>query len=186
MENQFYDPPRDQIAPQNQPIFDKPNSAIGFVPNLYAAFAHSENALGTYVQFQNAPSSLSKKGKEAINLVVSEINNCRYCWSTHTVTGKMNDFTDEQIIEIRKGAATFNQKPDALVKFAKSIAEQKGRIKNTTVAFFAAAYTKGNAVDSIITIADKVTVNYLHNRTSDRFDFPMAETLPEKALAVPA
>ena len=46
---------------------------------------------------------MSNKEKEAVNLIVSEVNGWLYCKSAHTVIGKMNGFTDEQLLDIRKG-----------------------------------------------------------------------------------
>ena len=42
------------------------------VPNLYAALAHSETALGNHLAFQNAKSSINGKAREVVNLVVSQ------------------------------------------------------------------------------------------------------------------
>ena len=50
-----------------------------------------------YLAFQTAKTSLNNKEKEAVNLVVSEVNGCRYCQSAHTVLGKMNGFSESDI-----------------------------------------------------------------------------------------
>ncbi len=174
----FTVPARDEVSPDNQLIFDNLKAGLGFVPNLYATIAYSANGLGTYLQLQNAKTSLSKKEKEVVNLVVSQENDCRYCQSAHTVLGKMNGLTDEQIIDIRQGSASFNPKLDALVRLTKEITAQKGRPSGVTLdAFFAAGYTNESLVDVIIAIADKVVMNYLHNITEVPIDFPLAPEL---------
>jgi AhpD family alkylhydroperoxidase len=148
------------------------------VPNLYATMAYSENGLGNYVALQSGKSSLRGKEREAINLVVSQVNGCRYCQSAHTVLGKMNGFADDQVIQIRKGSAPFDIKLDALVKLVKSITETKGNADKTLVDnFFAAGYNEGNLIDAIIIIGDKVIMNYLHNLTQIPIDFPLAPEL---------
>lgn len=177
----FSVPSRNQVSEKNQAIFDNLQKAVGFVPNLYATFAHSETALENYLNFQNAKTSLSKKEKELVNLVVSQVNECRYCLSAHTVIGKMNGFTDEQVLEIRTGRATFDAKYDALARFTHEVADKKGRVNQKALdSFIAAGYTKGSAVDVILAVADKVVMNYLHNLTSIPVDFPEAPVL-EKA-----
>ncbi|WP_319480222.1 carboxymuconolactone decarboxylase family protein [uncultured Draconibacterium sp.] len=55
--------------------------------------------------------------KKAVTLVVSQVNGCIYCLSAHTVLGKMNGFTDEQLLKIRN-AKSENAKLNALVKLA--------------------------------------------------------------------
>ena len=110
----FNVPTREEVSTNNQEIFDNLKKAIGFVPNLYATIAYSDTALGNYLQFQNAKTSLSKKEKEVVNLVVSQVNGCKYCQSAHTAIGKMNGFTDDQILELRQGSFSSD---DKLAKF---------------------------------------------------------------------
>lgn len=169
---------REQASPANQAIFDSLKQNLGIVPNLYAAMAHSEHGLGNYITFQSGKSSLRGKEREIINLVVSQVNNCIYCLSAHTVLGKMHGLTDEQVIEIRKGGASFDHKLDALVKLVKSITENKGRTDESLLDnFYAAGYNEGNLVDAIIIIGDKVIMNYLHNLTKVPVDFPVAPAI---------
>jgi AhpD family alkylhydroperoxidase len=49
---------------------------------------------------------IKQQRKEVVNLAVSQLNGCKYCQAAHTATGKMNGFTDDQIIELRKGEAS--------------------------------------------------------------------------------
>ena len=44
---------------------------------LYATMPYSNAGLENYLAFRNGKTSLGKKGKEAINLVVSQVNQCR-------------------------------------------------------------------------------------------------------------
>jgi AhpD family alkylhydroperoxidase len=101
------------------------------VPNLWAAIAHSEHGLATYFALTTAKSSLKVKEEEVINLVVSQVNTCDYCLAAHTVPGKMNGFTDEQILEIRQGRASFDPKLDALARFGKSSAGVRRLIQSS-------------------------------------------------------
>lgn len=172
-------PTRDEVSPANQAIFDKLQASLGTVPNLYATFAHSENALGSYLAFQNAKSSIAGKAREVVNLVVSEVNGCEYCLAAHTVIGRMNGFTDDQILEIRSGHASFDAKLDALARLVRNIAINRGHADEALVeAFFAAGWTKATLVDTIVTIGDKTVTNYLHATTRVPVDFPAAPKLP--------
>ena len=174
----FNVPTRDEVSPENQAIFDSLKKSLGMVPNLYATFALSEAALGTYLALQNAKSSLKGKAREVVNLVVSQVNECEYCLAAHTALGRMVGFTDDQIMELRHGHASFDVKLDSLARLAKSIAENRGRADQGVVdAFFAAGWTKENLVDAIVVIGDKVTSNYLHAVTKIPVDFPAAPPL---------
>jgi len=172
-------PTREEVSPANQVIFDELKSSLGTVPNLYATLAHSEHALGNYLAFQNAKSSMSGKAREVVNLVVSQVNACEYCLAAHTVIGKMSGFTDEQILEIRSGKASFDVKFDALARLVSNIAINRGHADQALVdAFFAAGWTKANLVDAIVVIGDKTVTNYLHGTTRVPVDFPATAQLP--------
>ncbi|WP_109434719.1 MULTISPECIES: carboxymuconolactone decarboxylase family protein [Aquimarina] len=174
----FNVPTRDEVSANNQAIFDNLNKGLGFVPNLYATYAHSDTALENYLTFSNAKTSLSAKEKEVVNLAVSQVNDCIYCLSAHTAIGKMNGFTDEQILELRAGGASFDTKLDALAKFAKNITENRGKADQDVVDnLLAAGYTKGNLIDTIVLVGDKTVSNYLHSTTKVPVDFPVAQPL---------
>ena len=90
----------------------------------------------------------------------------------------MNGFTDEQVLEIRTGAASWDSKLDALAKFTASVVENKGRATtDSKEAFFDAGYTEANLVDVVIVIGDKIISNYIHNLTGFEIDFPLADEL---------
>ena len=171
-------PTREEVSPANQEIFDQLNKALGMVPNLYATFAHSGTALATYLAFQNAKSSIAGKAREVVNLVVSQVNECQYCLAAHTMLGKMNGFTDAQILEIRHGHASFDAKLDALARLVKEVTLSRGHADQAVVeAFFAAGWTQENLVDAMVVIGDKTVSNYLHSTTKIPVDFPAAPKL---------
>jgi uncharacterized peroxidase-related enzyme len=174
----FTIPAKAEVSETNQSLFDNLQKGLGFVPNLYAYFAKSETALGDYLALQNRKSSLRAKEREVINLVTSQINGCRYCQSAHTVIGKMNGFTDEQILEIRKGTASFDSKLDALAKFTASVVTNRGKAtEESKNNFFAAGYTEANLIDVVIVVGDKIISNYIHNLTEFEIDFPIADAI---------
>lgn len=171
-------PTREEVSVRNQALFDDLKKGLGMVPNLYATFALSETALATYLALQNAKSSISGKGREVVNLVVSQVNECEYCLAAHTMLGKLNGFTDEEIIEIRHGQASFDTKLDALARLIKGITQSRGHIDQALVeAFFAAGWTKENLVDAIVIIGDKTVSNYLQSTTKVPVDFAVAPKL---------
>ncbi|MFC3653748.1 carboxymuconolactone decarboxylase family protein [Dyella humi] len=171
-------PTRDEVSPANQALFDNLKKNLGMVPNLYATLAHSEHALGNYLAFQNAKSSVTGKAREVVNLVVSQVNECEYCLAAHTAIGKMHGFTDAQLLEIRSGTAHFDAKLHALTRLVKSIAIGRGHAEPALIdAFFAAGWSKENLVDVIVIIGDKTVTNYLHAVTKVPVDFPVAPKL---------
>ena len=173
----FSVPTREQVSENNQAIFDNLQKGLGFVPNIFATMAYSKNGLERYLGFQNAKSSLNNKEKEAVNLVVSQVNNCIYCQSAHMIIGKMNGFTDENLFEIRNKKSS-DVKLNSLVQLAAEIAQTKGKANSDLVAaFFAQGYTNENLVDLILQVSDITVTNYLNNLTEIPVDFPLAPSL---------
>ena len=174
----FNVPTREEVSATNQAIFDKLKKQVGFVPNLFATYAYSDNALKNYLDFSGAPSSLKAKEKEVINLAVSQVNNCEYCLAAHTAIGKMNGFNDEQILELRQGKASFDTKLDALAKLAKNITENRGNTDTKVLEnYFNAGWTKENLIDTISLVGDKTISNYINNTVKAPVDFPVAPAL---------
>lgn len=166
-------PAREQVSPANQTIFDNLKNTMGFVPNLYATYAYNETALGDYLALQNRRSTLTTIEREVVNLVVSQVNDCKYCIPAHTAIAKMYRLTDVQILEIRKAEITNDNKLDTLAKVVKEITVSRGKPSTEIIEnFFEAGYNEANLVDVIMTIGDKIISNYLHGITQVPVDFP--------------
>ncbi len=182
MKTKFEIPVRENVSPAYQTIYDNLTKAIGFVPNLYAAFAHSDNALSLFLTAQNTKSSLTAKEKEAVSLVVSEVNECRYCLSSHSAIAHKYGFTEQQIIEIRRGSVSFDAKLAALVQLSKSIIENKGHADPEAVDHFMdSGYTKANLIDVIMLIGLRSITNYVYAITNVEIDWPLAAELENTA-----
>ena len=121
--------PNTNPDPKSQEMLNAVKSKLGQTFNIFTTMAHSSAALGAYLGASGAmgTSQLSGALREQLALTVAGANACDYCASAHTVLGKMNGFTDEQVLEIRKGSASFDSKLDALVKFTASTVENRGR-----------------------------------------------------------
>lgn len=177
----FSVPKKGEVSVKNQKLFDKLETALDMVPNLYAVLAYSENALDTYLSLENSRSSLSKKQMEVVNLAVSQVNDCDYCLSAHSAIARLNGFSDPEIIELRKGSASFDPSLDVLARLSRNLTEQRGHIDPAlTNEFLAAGYTKENLVDVIMVVGDRTISNILHAVTKVPVDFPPAPELEAK------
>ncbi|MEP5612591.1 MAG: carboxymuconolactone decarboxylase family protein [Cyclobacteriaceae bacterium] len=178
MSNTFNVPTREEVSENNQVIFDQLEKGIGFVPNLFATYTYNETALADYLALSNRKSTLSAKEKEVINLTVSQVNDCLYCLSAHTAIGKMNGFTEEQILEIRGGEASFDEKLDALAKFSRNVTINRSKPDPEVLSnLFNAGYDKANLIDILMMIGDKTISNFINGVTQIPVDFPVAKEL---------
>lgn len=177
----FKVPTRENVNDRNKAILDNLENKLGMIPNIYATYAYSDNALERYMNFANGATTLDNKEKEIVNLVVSQINGCSYCLAAHTQLSKMNGFSDEQILEIREGHAGFNNRYDALAQVTSALVRNRGTIEEELLQlWFDAGFTKENLVDLVLAIADKTATNLLHNVTDIPVDFPEAPKLQTK------
>ena len=174
----FAVPSRDDVSENNQAVYDKLEKSLGMVPNIYATFAHSDSALGDYLAFENRRSSLRPREREVVNLVVSQINGCAYCLAAHTVVGQKVGFTADQVLEVRSGRATFDEKLDALAQFTHAVVDNRGKVSDhQTATLLDAGYTEENVIDIVMAVSGITTTNYLHNITEVPVDFPPAPAL---------
>jgi uncharacterized peroxidase-related enzyme len=119
-------PSKEQVSAETQQIFEQIQKRVGKVPNLYAAIGYSGTALTAFLQFEETLNHgvFTGKEREAIALVVSEVNRCNYCLAAHTGAAFKRGFTKEEILLIRSGEPT-DVKLNAIIQLAQSIAEIK-------------------------------------------------------------
>ncbi|MDX2003282.1 MAG: carboxymuconolactone decarboxylase family protein [Chitinophagales bacterium] len=175
----FKVPSRDELSTEGQALYDGIHKAFGKVPNLYAYIGKSANTLGAYLAFQQAQAkgSFKAKEREAVFLAVSQVNNCRYCQSVHTVVGKMNGLSEEETLEIRQGRHS-DPRLNAIVALAKEVTETKGRPNAATLEnFFAQGFDEAALIDLIALVVDKTLANYVHNITQIEIDWPLAKEI---------
>ena len=90
----------------------------------------------------------------------------------------MNGFDDEQIIELRRGSASFDIKFDTMVKLAGEIIKNRGTITDITLnKFYEVGYNDENLIDVIVAVGEKSITNFLHKATNVPVDFPEASSI---------
>lgn len=172
-------PAREAVSPEAQIIFDQIQRRVGKVPNLYATIGYSAHALkGMLGLEENLNKGIfSPKEREAIYLVVSEVNNCAYCLAAHTMLAINKGFTEEETLAIRGGLAK-DTKLEAVIQLAKSIAEKKGDADKTLIAnFFEAGYNETALIELVGLVSLRAFTNYVYSLTNIPIDFPEAKPL---------
>ena len=172
-------PTKEQVDSKAGAIFDNLQANLGMIPNIYATIGYSSDVLEAYLNYSNAiqNTSFNKKEGEAIKLAVSEVNQCEYCTAAHTVLAKMNGFSEDETIQIRK-ARLEDEKLNTLVKAAQEIALKNGAISEEMKnLFFAQGYDVKAFIDLIATVNAVSFTNYIHNATKIAVDFPATPSL---------
>lgn len=175
----FQVPLKEQVSADAQVIFDQFTKRLGKMPNLYATIGYSANALKGFLDFEATlnKGAFSAKEREAISLVVSEVNGCNYCLAAHTMVAMKYGFTKEETLAIRRTEVD-NPKLQVIVELAKSIAENKGHADQTKLDnFLAAGFNEGAVMDLIGLVTARVFTNYVYAMTAIPVDYPAAEPL---------
>jgi uncharacterized peroxidase-related enzyme len=105
-------------------IFNDIEQAFGRVPNLFRTYAHHPPLLEANwqkVKQVMMEGTLSRKAKEAIAVLVSKDNGCKYCVAAHEGALSAIGVSPEEvhIIENDLDRADFNPKEMALIKLAR-------------------------------------------------------------------
>jgi len=172
-------PQKEQVSTDSQVLFEQLTKRLGRVPNLYATIGYSANALKGFLDFEATlnKGTFSAKEREAISLVVSEVNGCNYCLAAHTLVAMKNGFSQEDTLAIRR-AHVDNPRLQVTIELAKSVAENKGHADQTKLDnFFAAGFTEAAVMDLIGLVTVRVFTNYVYALTDVPVDFPAAEPL---------
>jgi uncharacterized peroxidase-related enzyme len=169
----FVVPTEQNVSVKNRRIFEELKGMFGMVPNIFAAFASSENGLENYFNYLTQKSSLNDREREAVNLVVSQVNQCPYCLSFHTAIASRLGFTSEEILNIRGNDIRFDRKLKALVALAHNIALTRGKIAgDILLEFYEAGYDQANLVDVVLAVGNIWTLNLLYAITNVPIDWP--------------
>ncbi len=173
-------PAKDQLNTVSQSILETVQSKMGKIPNLYATIGYSSSALKAMLDTEaslSTDSSFSAKEREAINLIVSQVNNCDYCLAAHTMIAKMRGYSEEDTIAIRK-AQYHDAKLNAVILLAQSIASNKGTANPYDLErFFEAGYDEKALIEVTALIALRSFTNYVFANTKIPVDFPEAQAI---------
>ena len=172
-------PLKENMSADVQLIFDQLQKRLGRVPNLYATMGYSGNALKGFIDFEATLNRgvFNGKEREAIALVVSQINGCDYCLAAHTLAAIKYGFSKDDTLAIRR-AKVSDPKLQAIVQLAQSIAVNKGHADQAALEnFFAAGYDEAALMELTGLVTVRIFTNYVFALTAIPVDFPAAEPL---------
>jgi AhpD family alkylhydroperoxidase len=175
-------PERDMVEPGSQVIFDLMKRRLGKIPNLYATIGYSANALQGLLGFEENLNKgvFTASQREAVALLVSELNGCPYCLAAHTVLAVSKGFTKDETLAIRQGFSS-DVRLSAILNLTTSILENKGKASREVITkFFDEGYNEAALMDLVGLVVVRIFTNYVYALTEIPIDFPAADPLPIK------
>ncbi|TCK33276.1 putative peroxidase-related enzyme [Paraburkholderia sp. BL8N3] len=163
----------EQVPTDSKPTLDAFTKNIGFTPNMLATFAQSPIAFNAWATLRRSLNkALDVKTREAISLVVSELNGCNYCLAVHSFAADMAKLPADEIILARKGHAS-DPKRDAAVQFARKVIQVRGQVSDSDLkAVRDAGYTDANVMEIVALVAMYSMTNLFNNVFDPEKDYP--------------
>jgi AhpD family alkylhydroperoxidase len=147
-------------------------AAFGFVPNLLGMLAESPAALEAYQgiagAFQRA--TLSPAEQNVVLLAVSVANSCHYCVAAHSVISAGAGVPGEAIEAIRNGQPIQDSRLEAVRRFTTAVVRERGWSKEALDQFLNAGYTRAQALEVLVGVAQKTLSNYANHLAETPLD----------------
>ena len=95
---------RDEAAEAVRPVFDQMQHALGVVPNVFRAMAHSPEILQGFLALNSALGRTRLDGnlRELAYMKASQLNGCDYCMHHHVALGRKAGVTEAQIRDLEQ------------------------------------------------------------------------------------
>jgi len=171
-------------APEDsKPFLEGANAKFGFTPNLLAVMAESPTALKAYMTVAGLVEETDFDGTEQqiILMTTSFENGCTYCMAAHSTVSHMTGVPADVIGSLRAGTPIADPKLNALAVFVRALVQNGGNADaESTEAFFAAGYTKKQALDLLVPVAQKIISNFTNFIASTPKDEAFAAQAWEK------
>lgn len=158
-------------------LLDAVKAKLGMSPNMMKTMAQSPAVLEAYLNFSGALGSgkLNARLREQIALITAEINGCGYCASAHTAIGKLVGLDEAAISAARNGTAA-EAKPDAALKFARTLIVNRGEVSDADLeAVRIAGFSDGEIAEIIANVAINIFTNYFNLVANTDIDFPKVQ-----------
>ena len=154
---------------------------FGKVINIHGAMAHSPVVLQAYVALQQVigdHGSFDPATREAIALVVGNVDRCSYCQSAHTLGAKRAGLSEEQTVAIRDGSYAEDVKLATLLTLVRESAGNLGTVADDTwQAALDAGWSDAELTEVSVHIALNLFTNHFNHLVDTDLDLPPAPGL---------
>lgn len=160
-------------------LLEAVKAKLGMVPNLTRSMAVSPAVLEAYLGISGALTHgvLPARVREQLALDIGEANHCEYCVSAHSAGGKRVGLTEQEILDSRRGVSA-DPKTDVLLRFARTLVENRGMVEDADVAAVReAGYGDAEIAEIVAHVALNIFTNYFNHVAGTTIDFPKVPAL---------
>jgi uncharacterized peroxidase-related enzyme len=147
---------------------------LGWTPNLFRLMALSPKTLTAFVSLSGTLSrTLDVAMIEAMGMAVSEGSGCEYCLQSHIFLGTWLAKLDSAELELNRRGESGDPKRAAAVRFAKRIAETRGKVSDDDLADVRmAGFTDADIIAIAGLTAQFLFTNFMSGIAQVELDFP--------------
>lgn len=170
-------PDRDDAPTESQEMLNAVARQLRFVPALFRAAAISPDALAGMTQLKSAiGKAFDARTLARIALVVSQVNECKYCLSLHTYLGmNFGGLSPDEMLLNRRGDS-LDAKSTALVMFVQKVVETRGKVAAKELQIIRdAGFDDGQIIEIVAASAYYTFTNLINNVLDTNVDFPEVE-----------
>lgn len=168
----------DDAPEQTRPTLQDLQQKMGKLLNIHAEMAHSPVVLAAYTGMQEAIAthgSFDAPTREAIALAVGAVDHCDYCQSAHTLGGRTAGLGTDQMLAVRTGRPSGDEKLDALLAVVREAASRVGAVEDSTwKQANETGWSDAELSEAFAHIAVNLFTNYFNHYAGTELDVPQA------------
>jgi len=122
--------------------------------------------------------SFDARTREAIALAVGAVDSCDYCQAAHTAGGRKAGFTEEEMVAIRRGEVSFDDRLAALLAVLREAAGNVGHVSDQTWnTAREAGWSEQELGEAFAHLAANLFTNFFNHYARTDLDVPPAPPL---------
>ncbi|MGE0552684.1 MAG: carboxymuconolactone decarboxylase family protein [Gemmatimonadales bacterium] len=162
-------------APERaRPLLAQLERAYGFVPNLAGMLAEAPAALEGYLGVAGAfaKGSLTPAEQQVVLLATSVENECHYCVAAHSTIALGAGLDRDAVDALRSGTPLADPRLEALRRYTRDVVARRGWTTDSLPGFLAAGFSRAQALEVIVGVAQKTISNYANHLAATPVDEP--------------
>jgi uncharacterized peroxidase-related enzyme len=159
----------------SRPVLNAVTERLGFTPNIFLLMSISPAVLNGFIGLQGPLNkTLDLMTRDAIALVVSEVNGCSYCLAA--LGHGASSFSKTSLEEIAQNGEGESAKAAAAARFAAKVVENRGHVTNADLAAVReVGFTDGQILEIVALSVQFLFTNFMNNVSGTEIDFPLID-----------
>lgn len=158
-------------------LLDAVKAKVGGTPNLIRTMANSPAVLKSFLGLGDALGSGTFSGgfREQIAVAVAGANSCEYCASAHTMIGKGQGVSKDELALNLNGESS-DDKTQAALGFARAVVAKRGLVSDEDLTRVrAAGFAEGEILQIVGEVVANTLTNYVNHVAQTTNDFPRVQ-----------